>query len=97
MRTSGEIKEILSSHLEFIKKQYNVEQIGIFGSYVNGNANEASDVDVLVEFSKPIGLIEYIRLEEYLEKIIGIKVDLVLKEGIKPALREIITQQVVYV
>ena len=97
MRTSDEIKEILLSHLEFIRKDYHVKQIGIFGSYVSGNANENSDVDILVEFSKPIGLIEYIKLEEYLEEKIGLKVDLVLKDGIKPGLREIIIEQVVYV
>ena len=97
MRKIEQIKKILISQKNILKNQYNVKEIGIFGSYVNGNYNKESDVDILVEFSKPVGLIKFIKLEEYLKDLIGIKVDLVLRDGIKPALRSNILKQAVYV
>jgi predicted nucleotidyltransferase len=97
MRKIEQIKKILTSQKDILKNKYNVKEIGIFGSYVKGNYNKESDVDILVEFSKPIGLIKFIKLEEYLKDLIGIKVDLVLRDGIKPALRSNILKQAVYV
>jgi predicted nucleotidyltransferase len=97
MKKFEQIKKILISQKEILKNKYDVKKIGIFGSYVNGNYNEESDVDILVEFSKPIGLIKFIKLEEYLKDLLGIKVDLVLQDGIKPALRCNILKQAVYV
>ena len=97
MRKIEQIKKILISQKNILKNKYNVKEIGIFGSYVNGNYNKESDVDILVEFSKPVGLIKFIKLEEYLKDLIGIKVDLVLRDGIKPALRSNILKQAVYV
>ena len=64
MRTPSEIKAAISNHKDFLSREYHVKQIGLFGSYVNGNAGEDSDVDILVDFSKPVGLIQFIRLEE---------------------------------
>ena len=97
MKKIDQIKNILTSQKEILKNKYHVKEIGIFGSYVNGNYNKESDVDILVEFSKPIGLIKFIKLEEYLKDLLGIKVDLVLRDGIKPALRSNILKQAVYV
>ena len=97
MKKIEHIKKILTSQKDILKNKYYVKEIGIFGSYVNGNFNKESDVDILVEFSKPVGLIKFIKLEEYLKDLIGIKVDLVLREGIKPALRSNILKQAVYV
>ena len=97
MKKVEQIKKILTSQKDVLKNKYNVKEIGIFGSYVNGNYNKESDVDILVEFSKPIGLIKFIKLEEYLKDLLGIKVDLVLRDGIKPALRSNILKQAVYV
>ena len=97
MKKIEQIKKILISQKDILKNKYNVKEIGIFGSYVNGNYNKESDVDILVEFSKPVGLIKFIKLEEYLKDLIGIKVDLVLRDGIKPALRSNILKQAVYV
>jgi len=97
MKKIEQIKKILTSQKDILKNRYNVKEIGIFGSYVNGNYNKESDVDILVEFSKPVGLIKFIKLEEYLKDLLGIKVDLVLRDGIKPALRSNILKQAVYV
>ncbi len=97
MKKIEQIKKILTSHKNILRNKYNVKEIGIFGSYVNGNYNKESDVDILVEFSNPVGLIKFIKLEEYLKDLLGIKVDLVLRDGIKPALRSNILKQAVYV
>ena len=97
MKKIEQIKKMITSHKDILKTKFNVKEIGIFGSYVNGNFNKESDVDILVEFTKPVGLIEFIKLEEYLQDLLGIKVDLVLRDGIKPALRSNILKQAVYV
>ena len=97
MKNIQDIKEIISSHMEILTKGYHVKNIGIFGSFVRKEASEESDIDILVEFSQPIGLIEFIRLEEYLHEILGIKVDLVAKDGIKPGLEGHIVREVVFV
>lgn len=97
MKKIEQIKEIITSHLDILKNKYYVKEIGIFGSFIREDQNNESDVDILVEFSKPVGLIEFIKLEEYLKGLLDIKVDLVPRDGIKPALKSEILQQVVYV
>ena len=97
MNEIEQIKKIITSHKNLLRNKFNVKEIGIFGSFVRGDQDNESDVDILVEFTKPIGLIEFIRLEEYLKDLLGIKVDLVPRDGIKPALKSNILQQAVYV
>lgn len=97
MKTVDELKTILSEHKSKIKKQFKVKSIGIFGSYVRGDSNKRSDVDVLVEFSEPIGMFIFLDLEEYLQGIFGLKVDLVSKKALKPKIGEYILNEVVYI
>ena len=97
MKKIEQIKEIITSHLDILRNKYYVKEIGIFGSFIRDDQNRESDVDILVKFSKPVGLIEFIKLEEYLKDLLDVKVDLVLRDGIKPALKSEILQQVVYV
>jgi predicted nucleotidyltransferase len=82
-----EIQAILRKHLPELRKQYGVKSLGIFGSYTRGAAKKRSDLDILVEFERIGTLLEYIRLEEILTDLLGVKVDLVdrstLKHGIK--------------
>jgi predicted nucleotidyltransferase len=86
MKTLEEIKEILSEHREEIREKYGVIIIGIFGSYVRNEQNKTSDIDVLVEIERPIGL-KFYELWDYIEKLLGCEVDLVraklLREEIK--------------
>ena len=63
-------------------KQYGVEYAGVFGSVARGEDNEKSDIDLLVEIKKSIGIYEFIGLQQELEKILGKKVDLVSKGAI---------------
>lgn len=66
------IKKIYSKK-SFLEKTYFVEEIGVFGSLVRGQEKTGSDVDILVEFSEPIGIFDFVRLENYLSKLIGAK------------------------
>ena len=97
MNTADELKRILTEYKSEIKKKFKVKSIGIFGSYVRGRSNKRSDVDVLVEFSEPIGMFVFLDLEEYLQGIFGLKVDLVSKKALKPKIGENILNEVVYI
>jgi uncharacterized protein len=78
----------LRRHLPEIAKRYNVKSIEIFGSYVRGEQDKDSDLDILVEFEKVPGLFKYIELENHLGELLGVKVDLVMKRALKPRLEK---------
>ncbi|MBN4072141.1 nucleotidyltransferase family protein [Flavobacteriales bacterium AH-315-E23] len=96
MLTSTDIKNKLRQIKPLLADKYHVSQIGYFGSYVTGDQDENSDVDILVEFSKPIGW-GFFTLEKYLENILDTKVDLVTKNALNKQLKEIILKQVQYI
>lgn len=81
MKTLEQIKETLRKHKKELKRKFGVKEIGIFGSYVRNEQTEVSDVDILVDFERPIGW-EIVDLKEHLEKILSVKVDLVPKGGV---------------
>ncbi len=91
------IKKKLKKHKAQLKKEYHLKEIAIFGSYTHNTQTSSSDVDILVEFSQPIGLIKLIKLEEKLESILGLKVDLVPKKGLKVELKDSILKDAVAV
>jgi predicted nucleotidyltransferase len=95
MKSLEEIKRILQQHKEELRAKYKVEEIGVFGSYVRGQQKKRSDIDILVEFEVVPGLLKFIELEDYLSKLLGIKVDLVRKSSIREELRDTILQEVV--
>ena len=97
MPTVEKLKAILALHKENLKKNYKVKEIGIFGSYVRHEQKKESDLDVLVTFCETIDLFTFVELENYLSDILGVKVDLVMKDGIKPRLKERILSEAVYV
>jgi len=70
--------------------------LGFFGSFVGGEQRKASGVDVLVEFMEPVGLFEFLALEDYLSELLGVKVDLVSKKALKPHIGKRIMKEVVY-
>ena len=98
MKTLEEIERILREHREELRRKFKVKEIGIFGSYVRGEAKETSDVDILVDFYEPIGW-EIVDLKEYLESLLGVKVDLVTKDGVmrKPKLWKYIREELIHV
>jgi len=97
-----EVDKIIQKLKEFkpiLEKEYEVSEVGIFGSYVREEQTENSDIDILVELRKnhSVGLIEFCGLKDFLSKMLGKKVDLVTKNGIKPALKKYILNEVIYV
>jgi len=95
MKTTKEIEERIKDFKPFLTEKFKVKEIGIFGSYVRGEASEESDVDILVEFYEPIGW-EFFDLKETLEEILGKKVDIVTMKALKPQLRNKFLNEVVY-
>ena len=78
--------EILTSHRDALS-EFSVESISLFGSTARDEATASSDVDLLVEFNRPVGLFGLIRLRRYLESLLGCKVDLGTPGSLKPRLR----------
>ena len=97
MKTRQEIFEILSQHLVQMRNEYGVEKIGVFGSVVNEEQTLTSDVDILVEFSRAIGMVKFLQLENNLQKLLGAKVDLVTKNSLKKHIGQRIMHEVEYV
>lgn len=97
MKNVEEIKNILKKHKKTIEKQFKVKELGIFGSYVRGEHADKSDIDLLVEFYEPVGFFTFLDLEEYLEGLLGIKVDLVSKKALKPRIGKYILEELVLV
>jgi len=95
--TRRKIENLLRKHKEELKKRFKLKEIGIFGSFVRDEQKKKSDIDILVEFEEPIGLFEFMDLEEYLMKILGAKVDLVSKKALKPRIGKHILQEVIYI
>ena len=97
MKTLDEIETILKAHRHELEEKFGVKDIGIFGSYARGEAKETSDVDILFDFYKVPSLFKFIELEEYLEELLGVRVDLVLKSALKPKISEYVMKEVIYV
>jgi uncharacterized protein len=93
-------QEILSS-LKTLKgdiaREYSVKTLGVFGSVARDEQTEGSDVDLLVEFSRPVGFVTFMRLEHFLSARLGKQVDLVTPDTLKPVIRQDILAEVIYV
>ena len=93
-----EIGRKLEEKKDYIKETFHVSEIGIFGSFIRGEQNASSDIDVLVEFEKGHkDFFNYMRLKYYLEELLGREVDLVIKNAVKSRLKERIFSEVEYV
>lgn len=90
-----DLKKKLKDLKPILEKNYKVKSIGLFGSFARNEANEDSDVDILVQFSEDIGW-EFVDLKQFLEENLERKVDLVTVEALKPELKEEILRDVIY-
>jgi predicted nucleotidyltransferase len=97
MKGIENIKKILAKHRDELKREYKIIEIGIFGSYIRGEQKRKSDIDILVKFDEPVSLLDLVGAENYLSDLLGIKVDLVPKEDVRPELKKRILREVVYV
>lgn len=96
MITQKEIQETLKQYQPFLKEQFKVNKIGLFGSFVRGEETADSDIDILVDVDPSIGWF-FVDLKEFLEVKLGRKVDLVSIRAIKRQLRDTILQEVRYI
>ncbi len=83
-RTLDQIRAVLRDALPTLQTKYHVTSLAVFGSYLHRTARESSDVDLLVSFSDPPGLLRFVELENLLSARLGVKVDLVMREALKP-------------
>lgn len=83
-RDIDDLRRILRQHMPVLREHYAVESLGLFGSYVRGDADSDSDLDVLVRFCQAPGLIRFVELENHLSDLLGLRVDLVMAEALKP-------------
>lgn len=86
---SGNLKllsKLIREQLPSLSRQYKLQSLELFGSYVRGEAKKDSDLDILVEFKESPTLIKFIELENRLSDLLGVKVDLVMKKVLKPAI-----------
>lgn len=99
----GEVREVevimktLKENEPTLREKYKVKTLGVFGSYIRDEQKKKSDVDILVEFEKPLGLLEFVGLELQLSKLLGKKVDLVMKTALKPKIGKHILSEVEYI
>jgi predicted nucleotidyltransferase len=98
MKTFEEIKKKIEEHREELISRFKIKEIGIFGSYARGDQDETSDVDILVDYSdEHISLFDVLDVKYYFEELLGLNVDIVTREALKPVIGKHIMEEVVFV
>ncbi len=95
MKLSDALK-ILSEHQKELRVRYGVRSIALFGSVSRDEASETSDVDVLVEFDRPVGLFAFAHTRRYLSELLGCEVDLATSMALRPEMRERILREAIH-
>jgi len=96
MSSLTDIKNSLSSLNPKLAQEFAVERIGIFGSFARNEQTAESDIDILVEFNRPVGY-EFFKLQRFLEKYLGKKIDLATKAMLKARIKKEILNETLYV
>jgi uncharacterized protein len=88
----------LRRHLPDLARYYHIKSLGVFGSYIRNEQTTESDLDVLVEFDdlSQLSLFSIVSMEHTLSDMLGVKVDLVLCDGLKPVIGSYILDEVVW-
>lgn len=98
MEKMASLDEILANLKEIkleLEASYCIQELAVFGSYRRGESRSDSDLDILVSFSEPPSLIEFIRLEQILADRLGVEVDLVMEDALKPRIGKRILKEAV--
>jgi len=90
------IRQQLTQLKPELAAKYGVSSIGLFGSVVRDDFTHYSDIDIIVDFDKPIG-IEFVDMADYIEQILQVPVDVVSRNGIKPKYLKVIEPEIIYV
>lgn len=98
MKSTEAVLETMKKTIPTLSERYNVTRIGVFGSYIRKEQKESSDLNVLVDLDPgaSFGLLKFMEMENYLSDAVGVRVDLVMKEGLKPRIGRRIIKEVVY-
>lgn len=96
METPKDIEAKIRAIKPYLRDEYGIEQIGYFGSFANGDYRDESDLDVIVAFNRKIGW-KFFDLKDYLEAVVGRKIDLVTEASLKKQWKPAIMQQVKYI
>ena len=91
--TREQILQKLKENHSYLSSKYGLKRIGIFGSYAKGTQIETSDIDIIVEFNRPIGL-EFVEFTEYLENLLEKKIDVLTNVGVEQIRNSKIVQQI---
>jgi predicted nucleotidyltransferase len=90
--------KILAEHRDELRQQFGVTSLALFGSVARDEAGPESDVDLLVEFDRPITLFDLVAVQQHLEKILGVaRVDAVMPDSIFPAIKDDILGEAIHV
>lgn len=97
MKTLAELRKILEVQKPYLTEKYGVRVVGVFGSYVRNEQRPDSDLDILIDLSRPskISLIGLVELEYDLSDLLGVKVDLAIKKNLRKRIGERILSEVV--
>jgi uncharacterized protein len=93
----AEVLRILHEKRGELAEKYGVKSLALFGSVARDEARPGSDVDLLVEFNRPVGLFAFIGLQQFLESVLNCKVDLGTPRSLKPRLKESVLQEAIHV
>jgi len=100
MTNRGRMIQLLQEKQSYLAAEFGVSKIGLFGSYAQGRTKETSDIDIVIEFSRPIGF-RFFELVDYLESMLGAQVDVLTPAGIQniriKSIAKDITESIVYV
>ena len=94
-RSLKKILELLHQQIPMLAERYGIEKLEVFGSYVRDEQRKDSDLDILVTFKEAPSLLTFIAIENYLSDLVGVKVDLVMKDSLKPKIGEHILREAV--
>ena len=97
MKNIQAIKLLLKKNRKSLQEQFNIKSLGIFGSYSRGNSSPRSDIDMLVKFSRVPTMFQFIELERKLSRMLGIKVDLVTPNALKPLIKKDILEETIFI
>jgi len=91
------VLEILRQQIPMLAERYSVDTLEVFGSYVRSDQKKDSDLDILVMFKEVPSLLTFIAMENYLSDLLGVKVDLVMKDSLKPNIGQQILRETIQV